>query len=211
MKVLVFDTETTGLIPKNTKCLGDWPHIVQLSCIFINLDKLDEMFVDNFIINPDILIPKESSDIHGITNEIAAEKGINIRDALLRFTYFLDEADVIVAHNLSFDKKIIEKELERLEYPNYFNIKSYQIYDTMQKGKKLCNIVRMTKRGHSFIKFPKLIELYEYLFQPNADCYEYKNAHNAIFDVLMTFRCYLTMNEIKTKIDFTELYKKYLE
>jgi len=210
MKILIFDTETTGLIPKKTSTLADWPHIVQLSCILINLDKLDEMFVDNFIINPGVLIPKESADIHGITNEIAEDKGINIRDALLRFTYFLDEADTIVAHNLSFDKKIIEKELERTGYPNYFNIKSHQIYDTMKKGINVCNIMRTGNSGRHYKKFPKLSELYEHLFKPKADCIEFTNAHNAIYDVLMTLRCYLKMNEIETSINFKNLYESHL-
>lgn len=210
MKVLVFDTETTGLIPKNPKTLEDWPHIVQLSCIFIDLDRLDEMYVDNFIINPEVDIPKETSDIHGITNEIAKKDGIAIRDVLLRITAWLDEADVLVAHNLSFDKKIIEKELERMDYPNYFNIREYEIYDTMKEGKNLCNIVVVNKRGHGYIKFPKLIELYKYLFKPTDDCLELSNAHNAIYDVLMTLRCYLEMNKIDTSIDFNKLYKSYL-
>ena len=210
MKVLVFDTETTGLIPKKTKTLADWPHIVQLSCIFIDLDKLDEMYVDNFIVNPEVDIPKETSDIHGITNEIAKRDGIAIRDVLLRLTAWLDEADVLVAHNLSFDKRIIEKELERLDYPNYFNVKKHEVYDTMKEGKNICNIVVMNKRGQGFIKYPKLIELYNYLFKPKEDCIELTNAHNAIYDVLMTLRCYLEMNKIETTIDFKKLYESHL-
>ena len=210
MKILVFDTETTGLIPKNPKNLADWPHIVQLSCLFINLDKLDEMYVDNYIIKTSVQIPKETSDIHGITNEISKEKGINIRDALLRFVYFLEEADVIVAHNLSFDRKIIEKEFERMDYPNCFNIKEHNIYDTMKEGKELCNLVRISKRGFKYVKFPKLTELYDLLFKVESDCIEYTNAHNAIFDVIMTLRCYLKMNDIKTKINFDKLYNSYL-
>lgn len=210
MKVLVFDTETTGLIPKKSKTLADWPHIVQLSCIFIDLDKLDEMYVDNFIVNPEVDIPIETSNIHGITNEIAKRDGIAIRDVLLRITAWLDQADVLVAHNLSFDKQIIEKELERMEYPNYFNIREYEIYDTMKEGKCMCNIVCMNKHGHGFIKYPKLIELYKYLFKPSEDCLELTNAHNAIYDVLMTLRCYLKMNEIETRIDFEKLYNSYL-
>ena len=210
MKVLVFDTETTGLIPKKSKTLADWPHIVQLSCIFIDLDKLDEMYVDNFIINPEVDIPKVTSDIHGITNEIAKRDGIAIRDVLLRLTAWLDEADVLVAHNLSFDKRIIEKELERLDYPNYFNVKKHEVYDTMKEGKNICNIVVMNKRGHGFIKYPKLIELYNYLFKPKEDCIELTNAHNAIYDVLMTLRCYIEMNKIETTIDFKKLYESHL-
>jgi DNA polymerase III subunit epsilon len=210
MKILVFDTETTGLIPKNPKSLTDWPHIVQLSCLFINLDKLDEMYVDNYIIKTTVDIPEETSNIHGITNEISKEKGINIRDALLRFAYFLEEADVIVAHNLSFDKRIIEKEFERMDYPNCFNIKKHNIYDTMKEGKEMCNLVRTSKRGYTFIKFPKLTELYDILFKATADCVEYTNAHNAIFDVIMTLRCYLKMNDVKTKINFDKLYRSYL-
>jgi len=210
MKVLVFDTETTGLIPKKSKTLADWPHIVQLSCIFIDLDKLDEMYVDNFIVNPEVDIPIETSNIHGITNEIAKKEGIAIRDVLLRMTAWLDEANVLVAHNLSFDKQIIEKELERMDYPNYFNIREYEIYDTMKEGKNMCNIVRMSKHGHGFIKYPKLIELYKYLFHPKEDCLELTNAHNAIYDVLMTLRCYLKMNQIETTIDFKKLYESHL-
>ena len=209
-KVLIFDTETTGLIPKHTTVLADWPHIVQLSCIFINLDKLDEMFVDNFIINPGVLIPKESADIHGITNEIAEDKGINIQGALLSFAYFLENADIIVAHNLNFDKRIIETELKRMGYPNVFNTKPRQIYDTMKKGTNMCNIMRTGKGGRQYKKFPKLSELYEHLFKPKVDCCEYKNAHNAIYDVIMTLRCYLKMNEIETEIDFDKLYRSYL-
>ena len=210
MKVLVFDTETTGLIPRKSKSDAEWPHIVQLSCIFIDLDRLDEMYVDNFIVNPEVDIPTVTSDIHGITNEIAKRDGIAIRDVLLLIAAWLDESDVLVAHNLSFDKRIIEKELERNGYPNYFNIREYQIYDTMKEGKDKCNIVMINKRGHGFIKYPKLAELYKYLFNPKEDCLELTNAHNAIYDVLMTLRCYLNMNNIQTEIDFNKLYKSYL-
>ena len=80
----------------------------------------------------------------------------------------------------------------------------------MKEGKNMCNIVRVTKRGHGFIKYPKLIELYKHLFKPSEDCLELTNAHNAIYDVLMTLRCYLKMTNTETKIDFNKLYESYL-
>ena len=199
-----------------------------LVSISVSLGQKRKMYVDNFIIKPQriimnenenenikvisVLIPTESTNIHGITNEIAEENGINIRDAILRFAYFLDEADVIVAHNLNFDKRILEKEFERMGYPNCFNRPkgAHIVYDTMKEGKVMCNLVRITKRGYGFIKYPKLTELYNYLFKVKTNCVEYTNAHNAIFDVIMTLRCYLKMNDVKTNIDFDKLYRSYL-
>ena len=75
MKLLFFDTETTGL-PKNYKLpythLENWPHIVQLSWLVSeNGQILKES--DN-IIKVSVPIPIESSRVHGITNEIAQAK-----------------------------------------------------------------------------------------------------------------------------------------
>jgi DNA polymerase III epsilon subunit-like protein len=40
MKIIVFDTETTGLPPKNRQCMdpAQWPHIVQLSYLIYDAD-----------------------------------------------------------------------------------------------------------------------------------------------------------------------------
>ena len=199
MKVLIFDTETTGLLSKKNT-----PHIVQLSYILFDTIT-SELHIENDIIN--VQIPTESSDIHGITNEISREKGISIKDAILKFINNVDDCDILVAHNYTFDKTMISIELERLNYPCYLNLKT-NVYDTMIKGLNICNIKKINKNGKEYLKYPKLSELYTKLFnEDNSNILS--RTHNAIIDVLVTLRCYLKMNSIENAIDFERLYNIY--
>jgi DNA polymerase III epsilon subunit-like protein len=124
MKVLVFDTETTGLPEENNVSILDtfrWPYIVQLSFIYYDSEINDVIeYYDNVIKLPDnITIPEDSIRIHGITNEIMREKGINIITALKKFNDILKECDIVIAHNISFDKRIIMVECIRNKISQY--------------------------------------------------------------------------------------------
>ena len=83
MRVLVFDTETTGL-PKSKiispETLPLWPHIVQFSYVIYDTEVNDIVETSDSIvkINDDVFIPEEVIKIHGITNEISKNNGINI-------------------------------------------------------------------------------------------------------------------------------------
>ena len=73
MKVLVFDTETTGLPKKRNTSIyetDNWPYIVQLS--YILYDTCNNYIIDmsdNIIkLDENICIPEESTKIHKITN-----------------------------------------------------------------------------------------------------------------------------------------------
>ena len=90
MKVLVFDVETTGLPSKyNAKVeeLEVWPYIVQFSWIVYDTDEQDLLTVKDYIIKlkNNMLIPSESTKIHGITNEMKLEKGNSIQQVLYHF------------------------------------------------------------------------------------------------------------------------------
>lgn len=207
MKVLVFDTETTGLIPK--KETQEWPHIVQLSYVFFDTENPGDMIIENDIVNVgNIEIPIDSIKVHGITNDISYERGKPIKDVILKFSENIGQSDILVAHNLQFDKRIIIKEYERLGYPNYFNLYNKVYYDTMLSGKELCQIYIGGHYKRPYLKFPKLTELYFKLF--GEDKLAISNAHNAIIDVIMTMRCYLKMNTIRHTINFEKLYKQFL-
>ena len=207
MKVLIFDTETTGLLPKDKN--GEYPYIVQLSYVYFDTTKMAQIEAINSIVNVgDIEIPIESINIHGITNEISHNLGRPIKEVLLEFSEYIDKTDIVVAHNLNFDKTVVIKELERLEYPNYFNIYDKLYYDTMIYGKELCQLYTNGNYKRPYLKFPKLVELYSKLFSDDDNAIA--NAHNAIIDVLMIMRCYLKMNSIKNTIDFNKMYKQYL-
>jgi DNA polymerase III epsilon subunit-like protein len=83
MRVLVFDTETTGL-PKskimNPDTLNLWPHIVQFSYVIYDTELNDIIESSDTIVKlkDGITIPEDSIKIHGITNESSQRNGINI-------------------------------------------------------------------------------------------------------------------------------------
>ena len=68
MKLLIFDTETTGL-PKNRQPAergpDNWPHIVSISWIVLDTDTNKEVKRRSYIIQPNGWhIPEESVRIH---------------------------------------------------------------------------------------------------------------------------------------------------
>ena len=115
MRVLVFDTETTGLPKKHASKEVtftnevDWPHIVQFSYVMFNTQSLVlEKMVDEIINVPNhITFTPESDRIHGITRAISTAVGQDMDAVLLSFTRDCEMADVIVAHNIAFDMNMI--------------------------------------------------------------------------------------------------------
>jgi DNA polymerase-3 subunit epsilon len=207
MKVLIFDTETTGL-PK-TRIIGQdtlnsWPHIVQFSFIVFDTNKNEIIIEKDFIIKmiDGIEISQDSSNIHGITNEISREKGTSIEDVLCRFFYYLREVDLLVGHNISFDINMVNVELLRIIYNKTYpreHISAYKsdlhllanfknIFCTMQETIDLCAIKTLDRNGQEYNKYPKLSELHEKMFGTIP-----KNMHNSLVDILITLRCFMKL------------------
>ena len=119
MRVMVFDTETTGL--PQTKILNPdtfdlWPHIVQFSYILFDLSDNDIVRTKDYIVKlpKSISIPEESTNIHGITNQMSIKKGEPIERLLKEFFYYLREVDLIIGHNINFDIDMVKVELLRI-------------------------------------------------------------------------------------------------
>ena len=187
MRVLVFDTETTGLPSKyNAKVeeLGIWPYIVQFSWIVYDTDDMDLINIKDYIIKlPNTMkVPPESTKIHGITNEMML-KGRDIEQVIYEFNDDLSACGMVVAHNLKFDKSMVQVESLRNNIKDIFQDKVE--FCTMMYGNDICKLTRLNYKNKTVSKFPKLIELYEKLFNevPN-------NLHNSLNDVLVCFRCY---------------------
>ena len=203
MKILVFDTETTGLpTERNASILSThkWPYIVQLSYLLYDSD--DNMVVDysdNIIKLPDnVKISPESENIHKITEEMSRTKGIDIKTALNDFNDAVSQADKVVGHNISFDKRVVMVECIRnkiIQKFTYNNIRK-QEFCTMKNSVNLCKIITHNKKGEQYYKYPKLIELYKHLFNE-----EPSGLHNSMVDVLACLRCY---GRIKFNLDYLE-------
>jgi DNA polymerase III epsilon subunit-like protein len=220
MRVLVFDTETTGL-PK-TKLLTPevvslWPHVVQLSYVMYDVSENAITNIRDFIVKipQEIEITSESIALHGITKEISHENGEPIEEVLVRFIYDFSHADLIVGHNLTFDMNMLKIELmreiqQKSDEKDLFlafleELKtSRKYYCTMLSSINLCNLSAVNKKGNPYTKFPKLSELHEKLFQRNP-----KNLHNSLHDVLICLRCYY-MLEYKKDLLRTNREMRYL-
>jgi DNA polymerase III epsilon subunit-like protein len=214
MKVLVFDTETTGLPSERNPSIMEsekWPYVVQLSYILYDMDENKVILkADDVIrIGDDVNLTDESVAIHGITREKCNEEGITIGMALVKFNIALKYADLIVGHNISFDKRLIMVECNRNNIWQGFTTKGTKKpeYCTMKNTVEICKLEKRATSvdtgSKSPYKYPRLGELYCYLFQ----CEPPKGLHNSMVDVITCLRCYiklesgldiLTIGQVKT-------------
>jgi DNA polymerase III epsilon subunit-like protein len=189
---LIFDTETTGLPPKNKvispETLQDWPYIVQFSFSLFNTDTLKIIEYDYIIYAPDI--PEESTKIHGITKSMNKQLGFNFPCVYDIFKLCLDQCDLLIGHNISFDIQMLMAQCLRCNIP--FTLEKPTIC-TMKSTTKLCNLPRM--------KWPNLNELHRTLFNESVI-----NLHNSMIDVIVCLRCYYW---IVYKKDLFQLKKSY--
>ena len=104
MREIVFDTETTGLDPKN----GD--RMVEIGCVeMVNRIPTGETFHAYY--NPQRDMPSGAEAVHGLSIAFLSDKPVFAEgaDALLAFI----GDDPLVAHNAGFDFGFLNAELER--------------------------------------------------------------------------------------------------
>lgn len=202
MRILVFDTETTGL-PTNWKSTDekDWPHVVQLSYILYDIIQNKILVCHDWLIKVSENISPESEKIHKISNLKSKVEGKNVCDALINFNICLQYADKIVAHNLKFDKTLLTLEGQRNNI-DVFNVPTDE-YCTMLFGTNLCKINKIKYwRKEDPYKWPTLNELHTHLF----DC-ELNGLHNAMVDILTCLRCYIKMEYKLDLINVNTVFK----
>jgi DNA polymerase III epsilon subunit-like protein len=210
---LIFDVETSGLI----KVGEPFPHILQLSYLLYDIvDKQLIVSYDTFVKPSEpVIVSDVITRLTGIT-QTQVDSGKPIKEVICDFFEILKLADIIVAHNIEFDKKMISLELSRL-YPeiyiqnnikislndmvkkNILNIWNVYVFHrvkeraieefcTMKHSKSLCNILLESKKGGMFVKYPKLSETYNHLFKDIPE-----NLHNSLTDTTVCLRCYMKL------------------
>ena len=184
---LFFDTETTGL-PRNWKApvsdLDNWPRLVEMAWLLYD-EEGNCVESRSAIVRPDgFVIPAEAAAVHGITTVRAAAEGVDLGALLADFARAVDIAQVLVAHNVSFDEKIVGAELLRTGVESRFNERVR--FCTMTTSTDLCAIP--SRYGY---KWPKLPELHKRLFGSVPD-----GAHAAGSDVEACARCFFEMKRL---------------
>lgn len=191
----VFDTETTGIPTKTTYRYPPYTkieaynsaRIVSISWIIIQRQRVVKQAY--FVIKPDkFQIPEDAIKVHGITNEIAEKEGISIKELFDILKDALTNCINLVAHNIDFDYHVLMSELHRYKQKN--------LIETLSKMHKICTM----KKGREVMQcrtYPKLEALYRHLYNE-----ELENAHNAQYDTLYCYKCYIKMFPLDQSLFF---------
>jgi DNA polymerase III epsilon subunit-like protein len=179
MRILVFDTETSGLNPQ-------WNVILQLAYQIVDTDSWATLkTINHYFAWPEdkARVTQEAIAVNGLTEEFLGSKQLsNRKTALEEFVKDKDSCDLLVAHNLEFDKNFIIAAC-REEGVKYANSGWAKSYDTMKRTTSYCQIPKAWGNGY---KWPKLTEL--------ADCLyiDYSNIslHDSSGDVELTKLCF---------------------
>ena len=199
MKILFFDTETTGLpldFDEPYTNVKNWPRLVQLSWILEDTET-KEVTEHDFIIKPEgFIIPFAATKIHHISHGRAERNGKPIQSVLSKFELDILKADLLVGHNIEFDLNIVGAEFYRLKKdkecvlaPRTIN----KIIKTLFSKPNCCTMETGTyytkiETYNGEYKWPKLIELYRHLFG-----HDFKGAHNSLDDIRATRECFWEM------------------
>ena len=183
---LIFDTETAGL-PRNRKApvsdFNNWPRLVQIAWLQCDNSGKHIKFKDYIVKPTGFKIPYSSTKIHNITTEKAIEEGFPLKVVLEEFSKEINQSDILIAHNMGFDEKIVGAEFVRE------NIQSRLFQTsricTMKLSTDFCKIP-----GPYGYKWPTLSELHFDLFHT-----EFEETHNAAADVEVCAKCFFQLQK----------------
>lgn len=200
MRVLIFDTETTGL-PKNRTPAYDapdnWPHLVSISWTILNSETNEVEKKQSHVIYPETwIIPEDSTAIHGITHLHAIEKGVMLKNAMIEF--LSDNYDIMVAHNMDFDENVLVNAI-RWDMGTLFEGFTKPRYCSMNLTRSMCNL--SYNNGWSGKKPPKLKELYEIVMGKKPD--ETK-LHSSTYDTALLTEIVQNCAGFRKQLGFTE-------
>jgi len=125
MKLIMLDTETTGLSPLN----GD--RIVEIGAVRVSKRHIDRNQVFHHYINPERHIPEEVVRIHGISDKDVKDKP-RFADIGEAFLEFIQDATLVI-HNAAFDLGFLMQELRLANLPGIADV---AVIDSLQVARK---------------------------------------------------------------------------
>ncbi len=184
MMYLFFDTETTGL-PVSWRApvsaLDNWPRLVQLAWLLCDQNGTPSER-RSLIVRPEgFEIPEAATAIHGITTAQAANEGFPLRHVLDDFAAAIDQSQLLVAHNVSYDQNVLGAEYLRTGIES--RLMGTPSLCTMEASTEFCAI-----SGPRGFKWPTLSELYSRLFGRDPE-----RVHAAEVDVNTCAECFFEL------------------
>ncbi len=186
--ILYLDTETTGLYPGQ---------VCQLSYI---MQTKDCVKAKNFFFTVDF-VEYGAFSVHGFSVEKLRELSQNkvFLDHAQEIEKDFSNADLVVAHNFSFDYMFLSREFQRLD--KVLLVKNS--FCSMKAMTSVCKILRSNGKAY---KYPKLAELCQFFNISNREIFNESEKlfgqgagyHDSRFD---TTAVYLCMNKAVTQCD----------
>lgn len=174
--IVVFDLETTGMDPNNGE------RVIEVGAVKVRADQIIDHFES--LINPAFMVSREMETINGISNAMlvgAPEASVVMED----FVKFIGNCP-LVAHNIGFDLKFLEFELERIGKMRPFNV--------------TCTL-QIARRLYPDVINHKLATLARYKNLPVT-----AQLHRALADADLAARLWLQMNaDLRTDYGFAQV------
>jgi DNA polymerase III subunit epsilon len=122
VKALLFDTETNGLITNASIKLDKQPSVIEFYACLADLNTGEiENELETLVKPPKPLSDKPNfgdkktiTEITGITNEMLQDAP-PFAEVAARIAKIIETAPLVISHNLSFDKEVLDFEFQRLE------------------------------------------------------------------------------------------------
>ena len=160
-RLMVFDTETTGLHP-------DKDQIIEFAAVIVEKKGIVQTFDELITLDPGTSIPENITALTGITNEAVARQGISKTQLCAHVSHWLSANTLLVAYNAHFD----------LCFTYYFMQREHSTH--MLQGKDKLDLLTVYKDRRS----------YPHKLKNAIDAYNLQdkvvNSHRAVDDVLAT-------------------------
>lgn len=168
--MIIFDTETTGLIKSVDLPLRVQPHIIEFAAVKAD-ENFEEIGCDSFLVRPPVKIDEEVEKITGISGEdVKNELPLVSLFGRIQALFFGEE--LVVGHNVTFDIDMLHIEARRLGLET----------SMPWPPRRMCTVEMAEAK---FGRRMNLSDLHERLFgEP------FKGAHRALADVRATLRCF---------------------
>jgi DNA polymerase-3 subunit epsilon len=193
MKVLVFDTETTGMVEwKLPPEHPAQPDLVQLGMLLVDADDWSVRCSHSMLVKlaGGVTIEAGARAAHGISEEECERFGVASQVACALFNQLCMQADTIVAHNMSFDQSIMRTALHRIgNKPD--RTEGKRILCTKEAS---TDVLKLPGKYGSY-KWPTLAEAYRHFTGR-----ELVGAHDALVDTeacLAVFRALVETGVVK--------------
>jgi DNA polymerase III epsilon subunit-like protein len=173
MRTLVLDTETTALIKNKLQPLDRQPRIIEFFALSLDSGG-NELGTMSQLFNPGIAVEAKTTEITGLTND-ELKKHPPFKDYADKIIELIEFHDEIVAHNMSYDKAVIDFEMKRLGK----KVRWPELICTIESTEYM--------KGHRM----NLATLHEFLLGET-----FEGAHRAENDVRATARCFLKLRDM---------------